>query len=88
MAIWRVKVLCVGERPPRKLGKPYRPVRVYRTALIESVCSSVLEAGDEIMAFGARYVEDSAAVSVRWKEFTALEASIMKFPLLIEEPHT
>lgn len=78
MRVWRVRVQYIGERPPRKLGKPYRPVKTQMVCLVEAEDSSAA------MAAGARYIEGEAQVSVRWQEFTAMEAASTSLPLLVD----
>ena len=78
MRVWRVRIMCVGERPPKKLGKPYRPVKTQMVCLVEA------ENSEDAMAAGAHYIEGEAPISVRWQEFTAMEAASTNLPLLVD----
>ena len=69
MKLWKVKVRGYGQRPPKKLGKPWRPAEIERTVIVEANNDS------EAFEAGERYLEATAPVSVRWHMFKTMEAA-------------
>lgn len=80
MSLWKVKVRGYGMRPPKKLGKPYRPVEIEQTVIVEANNDS------EAFEMGERFLEATAPVSVRWNMFKAMEAATpVKLPFALPQ---
>jgi hypothetical protein len=75
MRVWKVKVLLEGFQPPKKLGKPQRPIREWLVVLLEAEDSSAP------MSDGQSYADRAARPSVRWVGITAMEAVSVQLPM-------
>src|ERR1035441_8111967 len=76
--IFQVKVRCIGETAPKKLGGKWRPYSTLGIALVES------ENIDDAMIAGREFIESQASPAYSWKEFYSLSAAPVFFPVRAE----
>lgn len=78
MRVWKVMVRCIGEKPAKKLGNPPKIAQHWINVLVEA------EDSDHAMANGTGFAEGKIPVDVRWKELTAMSASSVSFPCVLD----